>query len=337
MSQRVFKKATFIDLFAGIGGFRFALESMGAEAVFSSEWDKFAAKTYEANFGNIPAGDITKIKANAIPAHDILCGGFPCQPFSVSGKQLGFEDTRGTLFFDIARIIKYHKPKIIFLENVANLRQHGDGATITRMKKVLENIGYDVNYKIMNASDYGVPQSRKRLYFVAFRKDLGIVDFQYPEPTLEDIVLADILDSKAKTKQYVINSPNIHITETKKIPRTLAPVRIGTINKGSQGDRIYSANGHAITLSAQGGGSASKTGAYLVNGIVRKLSPEECRRVQGFPDSFIFPEGVSDSQLWKQFGNSVSVPVLTKILGAITAQPELKSMARNRQAPSQLR
>lgn len=328
MSERIFRKTTFIDLFAGIGGFRFALESMGAEAVFASEWDKFAAKTYQANFGELPSGDITKIKSHDIPAHDILTGGFPCQPFSVSGKQLGFEDTRGTLFFDIARIIKYHKPKIVFLENVANLRQHQDGVTIARMKKVLEGIGYDVNYKVINASEFGVPQSRKRLYFVAFRKDLGITDFKYPEPTLEDIVLADILESKAKTKQYVISSPKIVIADTKKIPRTLAPVRIGTINKGSQGDRIYSANGHAITLSAQGGGSASKTGAYLVNGVVRKLSPEECRRVQGFPDSFLFPEGVSNSQLWKQFGNSVSVPVLVKILESIANRPELKAITR---------
>ena len=328
MSERIFKKTTFIDLFAGIGGFRFALESMGAEAVFASEWDKFAAKTYQANFEELPSGDITKIKSHDIPAHDILTGGFPCQPFSVSGKQLGFEDTRGTLFFDIARIIKYHKPKIVFLENVANLRQHQDGVTIARMKKVLEGIGYDVNYKVINASEFGVPQSRKRLYFVAFRKDLGITDFKYPEPTLEDIVLADILESKAHTKQYIINSPKIVISNTKKIPRTLAPVRIGTINKGSQGDRIYSANGHAITLSAQGGGSASKTGAYLVNGVVRKLSPEECRRVQGFPDSFLFPEGVSDSQLWKQFGNSVSVPVLVKILESIATRPELKAITQ---------
>lgn len=328
MSERIFKKTTFIDLFAGIGGFRFALESMGAEAVFASEWDKFAAKTYQANFEELPSGDITKIKSHDIPAHDILTGGFPCQPFSVSGKQLGFEDTRGTLFFDIARIIKYHKPKIVFLENVANLRQHQDGVTIARMKKVLEGIGYDVNYKVINASEFGVPQSRKRLYFVAFRKDLGITDFKYPEPTLEDIVLADILESKAHTKQYIIDSPKIVISNTKKIPRTLAPVRIGTINKGSQGDRIYSANGHAITLSAQGGGSASKTGAYLVNGVVRKLSPEECRRVQGFPDSFLFPEGVSDSQLWKQFGNSVSVPVLVKILESIATRPELKAITQ---------
>ena len=196
------------------------------------------------------------------------------------------------------------------------------------MKKVLEGIGYDVNYKVLNASDFGVPQSRKRLYFVAFRKDLKINDFKYPEPTLEDIVLADILDSKAKTKKYIIDSPSIVISEKGKIPRTLAPVRVGTINKGSQGDRIYSANGHAITLSAQGGGTASKTGAYLVNGIVRKLSPQECRRVQGFPDSFVFPEGVSDSQLWKQFGNSVSVPVLTKILESIVLRPELKAITK---------
>lgn len=312
------KGYTFIDLFAGIGGFRFALESFGAKCIFTSEWDKFAAKTYEANFKDSPFGDITKIKAEDIPSHDIICGGFPCQPFSVSGKQRGFADTRGTLFFDIARIIDYHKPKIIFLENVANLSKHSDGSTIARMKEALEEMGYDVYYKILNASDYGVPQARKRLYFVGFRKDLNIEEFAFPTPSNEDIVLADILLSNKETKDYFLNVPNMRINNTSKIKRVNRPVRIGTINNGSQGDRIYSSNGHAITLSAQGGGNGSKTGAYLINGKVRKLSPEECRRVQGFPDSFVFPEGVSDSQMWKQFGNSVSVPVLEAILKSIS-------------------
>jgi len=187
IKPRVFNSLTFIDLFAGIGGFRLALESFGTKCVFTSEWDKYAQKTYEANFKDKPYGDITKINPKDIPAHDILCGGFPCQPFSVSGKQLGFLDTRGTLFFDIARIIEYHKPKIVFLENVANLDKHQDGATITRMREVLESMGYSVFTQTLNASHYGVPQSRKRLYFVAFRKDLYVKNFSFPSPTNENI------------------------------------------------------------------------------------------------------------------------------------------------------
>jgi len=160
----------FIDLFAGIGGFRQALESYGAECVFSSEIDKYAIETYIANYNEKPCGDITKIKSEDIPKHDILCAGFPCQPFSISGNQLGFDDKRGILFFEIYRIVKHHMPKILFLENVANLKQHNDTKTIEQMKQMLCELGYIVNVKILNASDFNVPQSRKRIYFVCFNK-----------------------------------------------------------------------------------------------------------------------------------------------------------------------
>jgi DNA (cytosine-5)-methyltransferase 1 len=327
-NEREFKKATFIDLFAGIGGFHFALSQYGAKCVYASDWDKYAQKTYELNFGIKPDGDITKIDPSNIPEFDILCGGFPCQPFSISGKQLGFNDTRGTLFFDIARIISHHSPKILFLENVANLKKHEDGETIKRILEVLESLGYDVYSQVLNASHYGVPQSRKRLYIVGFRKDLGIENFLFPEATNKDIVLSDILDSAKESKKYILTLPNAVINNSNKVPRTLAPVRIGTIGKGSQGDRIYSPNGHAITLSANGGGNAAKTGAYLVGKVIRKLSPNECRKVQGFPDTFKIPANISDSQLWKQFGNSVSVPVLEAITGSITKLPQLKSITK---------
>lgn len=302
----------YIDLFAGIGGFRIALQQFNTACVFSSEWDKYAALMYKENFGETPAGDITKIEPKDIPAHDLICGGFPCQPFSVSGKQKGFEDTRGTLFFDIARIADYHKPKMLFLENVANLNNHSDGETIATMKRVLEDLGYDVNLQVLNASDYGVPQSRKRLYFVCFRKDLNVSGFSFPAPLNTDIVLQDILLPSKETKKYVIDRTDIKIDKLNITGRHRKPVRVGTINKGGQGDRIYSTLGHAITLSAQGGGSGAKTGAYLVDGKVRKLAPEECRRVQGFPEGFKLVG--SDAQLWKQFGNSVAVPVLVEIL-----------------------
>lgn len=306
----------FIDLFAGIGGFRQALESYGAECVFSSEKDKYAIETYEANYGEKPSGDITKINSEDIPNHDILCAGFPCQPFSVSGNQKGFDDDRGTLFFEIHRIAKYHKPSILFLENVANLKRHNDSKTIELMKKMLEELGYIVNMKILNASDYNVPQSRKRIYFVCFNKEkLPVYNFEYPKPIKCTTFLKDILEEDEKTETYRIIRDDIIFKDIEIAECEPKPIRIGTINKGGQGDRIYSPLGHAITLSAEGGGSGSKTGAYLINGYVRKLSPRECARVQGFPENFIIAE--KTNQAYKQFGNSVAVPVLIKIVGQI--------------------
>jgi DNA (cytosine-5)-methyltransferase 1 len=310
------KDMKFIDLFAGIGGFRQALESYGAKCVFSSEKDKYAVETYEANYGEKPSGDITKIKNEEIPSHDILCGGFPCQPFSVSGKQKGFDDERGIHFFEIYRIAKYHKPKILFLENVSNLKKHNDSKTIEQMIQMLEEIGYIVNMKVLNASDYNVPQSRKRIYFVCFNKEkLPIYNFKYPKPILCTKYLKDILEDDSMTESFRIIRDDI-IFKDVEIPRCEAkPIRIGTINKGGQGDRIYSPLGHAITLSAEGGGSGAKTGAYLINGHVRKLSPRECARVQGFPENFIIAE--KTNQAYKQFGNSVALPVLKYIVGCI--------------------
>lgn len=309
------KKFKFIDLFAGIGGFRIVMEEIGGECVFSSEIDKHACQTYFENFKDLPSGDITKINEKDIPDHDVLCAGFPCQAFSISGKQKGFEDARGTLFFEIARIVSEKKPKILFLENVANLKKHNDGETIKTMAEILNNLGYDVNYKILNASDFAVPQSRKRIYFVCFKKELNINKFKFPTPVKEKKFLEDILLPNSEVKNYFLNLSNKKVVindNVDSIENDTLPIRIGTINKGGQGDRIYSPKGHAITLSAYGGGSGAKTGAYLVKGIIRKLSPEECKRVQGFPEDFKIV--VSDQQAWKQFGNSVAVPVLRCIV-----------------------
>ncbi len=309
---------TFIDLFAGIGGFRIALEHFGAKCVFSSEWDKHAQHTYFANFGEIPHGDITKIEASEIPAHNILCAGFPCQAFSISGKQLGFDDARGTLFFDVARIAKHHQPEIIFLENVRNFKKHDGGKTLKTVLGVLDEIGYDFWHSVLNASHYGVPQNRERIYFVCFRKDLGIDSFTFPKPTYEATILKDIVLPDGETLKYIIDRTDISLDESK-IPQSglfevanLRPIRIGTINKGGQGERIYSELGHAVTLSAYGGGPGSNTGVYLINGRIRKLAPRECARLQGFPDSFVIP--VSDSQAYKQFGNSIPIPVVKHII-----------------------
>ncbi|PAF54646.1 DNA cytosine methyltransferase [Mycoplasmopsis agassizii] len=309
---------TFIDLFAGIGGFRQALQSYGAKCVFSSEIDKFCKQTYFNNYGDWPEGDITKIDAECIPRHDILCAGFPCQAFSISGKQLGFDDARGTLFFEIIRIVKHHKSRIIFLENVANLAKHDNSNTVKLMIKLLEKEGYTVFIKELNASDFGVSQSRKRLYFVCFRNDLNIKNFEFPKPLNKIVTIKDILENENLTdkrffienKSFVLNKEKIVNLPTKKI------VRIGTINKGGQGDRIYDINGIGITLSARGGGSASRTGAYYINGKIRKLTPRECARLQGFPEDFKIDENIN--QAYKQFGNSVAIPVLKEIIIKIT-------------------
>jgi len=304
---------TFIDLFAGIGGFHIALTKNGAKCVFTSEWDKEAQKTYHSNFGIMPKGDITEIKESEVPSHDILCAGFPCQAFSISGKQKGFEDTRGTLFFDIARIAKKHKPKVLFLENVKNFVRHDKGQTLNTVINTLNSIGYNTYYNILKSSHYGVPQARERVYMVAFRKDIDqSKDFSFPEASNEIITVKDILQNEKVAKEFFIDRPDMvfHKSEDD-IKSPFSPSQIGKINKGGQGERIYSINTVGITLSAYGGGAAAKTGAYLIDGKVRKLTPKECLRMQGFPDSFILPE--RKNLAYKQLGNSVSIPVIDSI------------------------
>jgi len=318
------KTFSFIDLFAGIGGFRLALEDLGGTCVFTSEWDANSQDTYLKNFGELPHGDITKIKEKEIPQHDILCAGFPCQAFSISGKRLGFKDVRGTLFFDVARIAKHHKPDILFLENVKNFARHENGNTLAAVLNVLDDIGYKPFYQILKSSDYGLPQARERIYFVAFRKELGVEDFKFPEPTNEAKVIKDILE-KVAPKDCYINRPDIKIYgKDKQVVDPRRPLQIGTINSGGQGERIYSVNGSGITLSAFGGGAASKTGAYLVDGKIRKLTPRECARLQGFPEDFVLPE--NRNVAYKQFGDSVSVPVLKAIfVEVIKKYPQLEN------------
>ncbi len=307
----------FIDLFAGIGGFRIALESYGYECVFSSEWDNYACQTYQSNFGEMPHGDITKIDEKDIPKFDVLCAGFPCQAFSISGKQKGFEDTRGTLFFDVARIAKFHQPSVLFLENVRNFAVHDDGRTLKTVQETLDQIGYSVFFKVLNAGKFGVPTSRNRIYIVAFRKDLGVKNFEFPTGNRIETKLIDILEPDSmETKACQIIRDDISLKEVKIFPDAFGvypqePIRIGTINNGGQGERIYSPYGHSITLSAHGGGAGAKTGAYLINDVVRKLTPRECARLMGFPDSYKIV--ASKSQAYKQFGNSVAVPVLKAI------------------------
>jgi DNA (cytosine-5)-methyltransferase 1 len=311
----------FIDLFAGIGGFHQALNYYGAECVFASEWDKYCQEIYYKNYGILPPGDITQIPEESIPKHDILCAGFPCQAFSISGKQLGFNDTRGTLFFDVARIAKYHQPKILILENVKNFATHNQGRTLNTVKITLSQIGYDVFYQVLNASNFGVPQKRERIYIIAFRQDLLIKHFIFPLSYKNSTKLIDFCLPDEETKEHIINRSDIILRENINFtPDILGnypqkPIRIGTINKGGQGERIYHQNGHAITLSAYGGGVGAKTGIYQINGKIRKLAPRECARIMGFSDSFIITE--SKNIAYKQFGNSVVVNVLKALIETI--------------------
>lgn len=303
---------TFIDLFAGLGGFRIALESLGGTCVYSNEWDEPVQKVYADNFGDTPEGDITQVDENTIPDHDILCAGFPCQAFSISGKQKGFEDSRGTLFFDVARIVRAKKPKIVFMENVKNFATHDEGRTLKIVKATMEELGYTFNQKVLNAVDYGVPQKRERIYMVCFRSDLNVPEFSYPKPFeltrhVEDFLLNDEL----LVSHLYVNRPDTYFNDRKDDTYSNKSIRLGTVNKGGQGERIYSTKGIAITLSAYGGGVFAKTGGYLINGKTRKLHPRECARIMGYPDTYKMSS--SPNQAYKQFGNSVVIDVLQLI------------------------
>lgn len=302
-------KFRMIDLFAGIGGTRLGFQLHGNVCnVFSSEWDKFSQKTYYANFGEKPFGDITKIDEKTIPDHDILVAGFPCQAFSQAGLKLGFEDTRGTLFFDIARILKAKKPKAFLLENVKNLVRHDKGKTFKVIYNTLNDIGYDVFYKVLNAKDFGVPQNRERIYIVGFDKKFNKNDFIFPEGQRINTRLGDILEQEVDPK-YTISDKLWEGHQRRKKEHREKGNGFGYSMFDS--DSIYTS-----TISAR----YYKDGSEILisqgeNINPRKLTPREASRLQGFPEEFIIP--VSDTQAYKQFGNSVAVPVIYEIAGAI--------------------
>ena len=312
-------KFKFIDLFAGIGGFRLAFQNLGGKCVFTSEWDKYSKLTYEANFGEVPFGDITKEETKGyIPDDfDVLCAGFPCQAFSIAGRKGGFEDTRGTLFFDVAEIIKRKRPKAIFLENVKGLRSHDKGKTLSTILNVLRNeLDYYVpEPEIINAKNYGVPQNRERIFIVGFRKDLGITDFKYPKPTDKTKVLEDILETDEVSVKYYLSETYIN---------TLREHRARHERKGNGfGYEIIPNDGIANAVVCGGMGRernlinddklSSFTPITNIKGEVnregiRKMTPREWARLQGFPNKFKIV--VSDAQAYKQFGNSVAVPAI---------------------------
>ena len=324
IEKKLLKNYKFIDLFAGLGGFRLALESLGAKCVYSNEWDPHAQKVYADNFGHIPEGDITKVDEKTIPNHDILCAGFPCQAFSISGKQRGFEDSRGTLFFDVARIVKEKKPKIVFMENVKNFATHDGGKTLSVVKSTMEELGYTFYQKVLNSVTYGMPQKRERIYMVCFRNDLDINTFKFPKPfKLTRYVNDFLLKDETIVESLYIDRPDTYYNDTEDNKYSDKPIRLGIVNKGGQGERIYSTKGIAITLSAHGGGAFAKTGGYLVNGRPRKLHPRECARLMGFPDSYKISSRFN--QAYKQFGNSVVIDVLQYIAIEIGLALEKKS------------
>lgn len=293
-------KFTFIDLFAGIGGIRLGFEAVGGKCIFSSEFDEDACKTYEANFGEHPAGDITKIDASNIPDFDILLGGFPCQAFSIIGKQEGFADqTRGTLFFDIERILREKKPKAFMLENVKNLTAHDHGRTFNIIKEHLTSLGYTVYAKVLNALDYGVPQKRERIIIVGF---FNPIQFDFPKPIPENKrkKLNDILEKNVPMKYYVrdtIRESRLKRLKNKNYPKPYI----------SHENMSGSVTPHPYSSALRAGASAN----YILINDVRRPTERELLRIQGFPENFkiVVPYG----KIRKQTGNSVAVPVIKAV------------------------
>lgn len=335
-------KFTFIDLFAGIGGFRLAMQNLGGKCVFSSEWDEQAQKTYLLNYGEVPFGDITKEETKSfIPDNfDILCAGFPCQAFSLAGKRLGFEETRGTLFFDVAEILKRKRPKAFFLENVKGLLIHDKGKTIQTILNVLRN---DLDYyvpdpQIINAMHFGVPQHRERIYIIGFRKDLNISDFQYPIPTDTTKTFTDIKEKDVVSSKYYLST---------QYQKTLIEHKKRHESKGNGfGFEIIPDDGIANAIVVGGMGRERNlvidkrltdfTPVTKIKGEVnrdglRKMTPREWARLQGYPDDFIIE--VADASAYKQFGNSVAVPAIQATASEIIKKIDLnlkKTYANNR-------
>lgn len=429
-----------VDLFAGMGGFRVALSSLGAGCVWSSEWDADAAETYRLNFGETPAGDITAVDAGDVPDHDVLCAGFPCFPagspvltargaapiegvetgdlvlthagamrrvlrtgsrpsadtvvvrfphaavectpnhpfltrsgwapasdldgaecympasggwapvssvaggrrgvvvynmevdvdnsytvhgvavhncqaFSISGRRLGFDDARGTLFFDVARIAAAKRPSCVFMENVRNFAAHDSGRTLSVVAAAMRDIGYSFDWRVLRASDYGAPTARERCYMVCFSDPAAAAAFRWPDPRPPARSLRDCLlpDSDPEVERCRVDRADLALLDPSRVrARPGACVRVGSVGLGGQGERVYSLDGAAPTFSAYGGGAFAKTGGFLCDdGRVRRLAPRECLRVMGYPDSYV--ANPKRSAAYRQIGNSVAVDVLQLI------------------------
>lgn len=317
-------KFKFIDLFAGIGGLRLGFQLEGGDCVFTSEWDKYAQLTYRANFGDEPQGDITKINENEIPDHDILLGGFPCQSFSHAGKKLGFEDTRGTLFFDVARIINKKRPHAFLLENVKGLVSHEKGNTFKTILEVLNNLDYQVFFKVLNSRDFGVPQNRQRIIIVGFnRKSFpnGFdfeKNFSFPEASDKKVKVGQVLEQGKVDPKYTLSD---------KLWTGHQNRRLMHAEKGNGfGYSLFNSESpYTNTISARyykdGSEALVDQSQFKLN--PRKLTPRECARLQGFPEDYILP--CSDNQAYKQFGNSVTVPLMNAVAKEILKTLKKKS------------
>lgn len=329
-----------IDLFAGIGGIRLSFDQAfknEIETVFISEWDVKAQETYEANFDDEIkiSGDITKINEKDIPEHDILLAGFPCQAFSLAGQKRGFEDARGTLFFDVARIVKYHKPKIVFCENVKNLVNHDRGKTFKIIQKILTDLGYIVFCKVLNSKNFGVPQNRERIYIVAFRDDIAPTTFVFPEKTDDTKVIKDILEEEEVSSKYYLST--VYLDSLRKHKKRHKAKGNGF------GYEIRDLNSVAGAIVCGGMGRERNlivddrlsdfTPVTHIKGqvnreYIRKMTPREWARLQGFPDYFKLV--VADTHLYRQFGNTVTVPVITAIAEQIKNYLEGKPVQVNK-------
>lgn len=322
-------KFSFIDLFAGIGGMRLAFESHGGDCVYSNEWNKYCQQTYFANFGEQPDGDITKVDARIIPNHDILVAGFPCQPFSIAGvskkqsmgRATGFEDkTQGTLFFDVCRIIKAKRPKAFMLENVKNLKSHDKGNTFKIIMESLEELDYEVFYDIIDGQNY-VPQHRERILIVGFdRKRFGKdINFKFDiTPVVPKPVISDILEEDADNKYTLSDKLWIYL-------QNYAAKHKAAGNGFGYG--LADPAGVARTLSARYYKDGSEILIAQDGKNPRRLTPRECARIQGFPDDFKIV--VSDTQAYKQFGNSVVVPLMSDVAGLIVDKISTMEGANN--------
>ncbi|MGQ7549755.1 DNA cytosine methyltransferase [Streptococcus suis] len=306
---------TFIDLFAGVGGIRKGFEDGQTKCVFSSEWDKFSAKTYEANYGEVPHGDITKIDEQDIPKHDVLLAGFPCQPFSNIGKREGFEhSTQGTLFFDVLRILKYHMPKMFLLENVPGLLTIQNGETFKIILQSLEELGYSVFYDVLDAQNFGLAQVRKRVVIVGFHPDLAITSFAFPQGNPEKKVpVSSILEDNPTG--YAISE---HLQKSYLFKKDDGKPQIVDTHSTIQVKTLV-ASYHKIQR---------LTGTFVKGGEtgIRLLSELECKRLMGFPDDFIIP--VSRTQMYRQMGNSVAVPMMRAVANAMKEELALAEMEK---------
>lgn len=359
-----------VELFAGVGGFRLGLEKAGHQVIWSNEWDKYAADTYDKNFtGKIDRRSITDVPAGDIPVHDLICGGFPCQAFSIAGKRKGFDETRGTLFFEIMRIARYHRTPYLFLENVKGLLNHDGGRTFDTIIRTLDELGYDCQWQVLNSKDFGVPQNRERIFIIGHLRG-------EPRPEVFPIGQSGQQDSKPNLSAVGVNNPSRgYEARTDGLAGTIRAGESGTkniIQLKHSNDRVYGADGVAPTLNTMQGGNrqpfiathygfkdkpvefhkisptlkaqshrhepmvvertplrfldrnqkniegdysftvdTTNTGGLKVDGRIRRLTPTECERLQGFPDGWT--EGMSDTQRYKQMGNAVTVNVIEAI------------------------